>query len=159
MSCLAESKRVTGRQVPATVVAATIRETPLRAWRAFTSGARCHCDNQLINKPGKSLHPLKLLMDRIHIFLKGDLLGTMRHLDVGDPVPVSLAPIRQSSVAITVEEKKSQQHLAAKRRALTVSSLPRSYLEANRSQSELPIPRISSNTHSRQTIWIIDISA
>ena len=46
--------------------------------------------HQFLNLSGKTLHPFSLLLDGMHIFLQSNLLCPVRHLDVGDPVLVSL---------------------------------------------------------------------
>jgi hypothetical protein len=64
------------------------------------------------NLQGKTVSTLKLFLNRMHVFLQGNLLRSMRHLDIGDPILVGLGPIGSATVTVSMPEQKGQQNLA-----------------------------------------------
>jgi hypothetical protein len=67
--------------------------------------------DQLADLIGEPLDPLNLFMDCMDILLKHDLLGTMGHLNVRDPIPKGLTPASLTAVAVTMSEQKGQKVL------------------------------------------------
>ena len=64
--------------------------------------------HQLLNLLSQPLGAIELLLNCMNIFLEHDLLSSMWHLDIGDPVPVCLGPIRQTTIPVTMTKNKGQ---------------------------------------------------
>lgn len=80
---------------------------------------------KLLDLPRKALHTASAFSECVHIFLKDDLLGRMRHFDSGDPTQMRLAPVASPVEVVTVPEKKSQNALLGLFSANLASSLDR----------------------------------